>query len=265
MSLLNKILLAKKDQIKEAKERLPLAEIKKEVEKATTVNGRFLKALKSEDHNIKIIAEIKKASPSVGEILSSDYDLLDLAKIYRMNGARCISVLSEESFFKGSLWDLKLVKETINIPVLRKDFIIDEYQVYESKYFMADAILLIARILESGELRRFSSLARNLGLDVLFEVHDVSDLDKVVDLNPDIIVVNNRDLESLEVNFSNSEELIGQISKDVFKVSASGIKSYNDILYLKSLGADGFLIGESILKADDKAGYIRGLLGYGKS
>ena len=264
MSLLNEILLAKKEQIREAKKRLPLAEVKKEVENKPIASGNFLKTLKSDDLEIKIIAEIKKASPSAGDILISDIDILDLAKLYRMNGVSCISVLSEEKFFKGSLWDLKLIKDNISIPILRKDFIVDEYQMYESKYFMADAILLIARILEPGELRRFSDLAKGLGLDLIFEVHDISDLDKVMDLNPDIVGINNRDLESLEVSFTRSEELIKQIPKEVFKISASGIKSHNDILYLKSLGVDGFLIGESILKTDDKAKYIRGLLGYDK-
>ncbi|MDP8216544.1 MAG: indole-3-glycerol phosphate synthase TrpC [Candidatus Kaelpia imicola] len=264
MSLLNEILLAKKEQIREAKERLPLTELREEVENKATAKSRFLKALKDDNSEIKIIAEIKKASPSAGDILSSDADILELAKLYRMNGVSCISVLSEKKFFKGSLWDLKLVKESISLPVLRKDFIIDEYQIYESKYFLADAILLIARILEPGELGRFSDLAKSLGLDILFEVYDISDLDKVMDLNPDIVGVNNRDLESLEISFASSEELIGQIPKEVFKISASGIKSHNDILYLKSLGADGFLIGESILKVDDRAKYIRELLGYGK-
>ncbi|MDP8253019.1 MAG: indole-3-glycerol phosphate synthase TrpC [Candidatus Kaelpia aquatica] len=264
MSLLNEILLAKKEQIRESKKRLPLAELREEVENKATSSSRFLKALKNDDPGIKIIAEIKRSSPSAGDILSSDADILELAKLYRMNGVSCISVLSEEKFFKGSLWDLKLIKESINLPVLRKDFIIDEYQVYESKYFMADAILLIARILEPGELSRFSDIAKSLGLDVLFEVHDVSDLDKVMGLNPDIIGVNNRDLESLAVSFASSEELIGWIPKEVFKISASGIKSHSDILYLKSLGVDGFLIGESILKVDDRAKYIRELLGYGK-
>jgi indole-3-glycerol phosphate synthase len=265
MSLLNKILLAKKDQIKEAKSRVSLSEIKREVKRVSSVNNRFLKALKSKDHNIKIIAEIKRSSPSAGDILSSEADIIDLAKIYRMNGVCCISVLSEESFFKGSLWDLKLTKEHISLPVLRKDFIIEEYQIYESKYFMADAVLLIARILEPRELAGFSDLAKSLGLDTVFEIHDSSDLDKVIGLNPDIISVNNRDLESLTVSFRPSEELIKKLPERVFKISASGIKSYNDILYLKSLAAEGFLIGESILKADNKADYIRGLLGYGKS
>jgi len=265
MSVLNNILEKKRTAIIRAKEHLPLAEIKRMLVVSEFDERIFLKQLKEKKQDIKIIAEIKKTSPSKGDILNGDTDVAEIAKLYQDNGASAISVLTEEDFFKGTLEDLKNVKKHTNLPVLRKDFIVDEYQVYESRFFKADAILLIAKILDFEELKKLSSTAYELKMDVLFEIHDRDDLDKVLELNPEIVGVNNRNLNTLETDIDISTRLLPLIPEGVFKISESAIKSYNDILYLRSLGADAFLIGESILAASDSASKIRSFLGYGQS
>ena len=264
MSVLNNILEKKRAAIIKAKECLPLAEIKKMLAASELDEGNFLKQLKEKRQDIKIIAEIKKASPSKGEILNGNTDVVEIAKLYQDNGASAISVLTEEDFFKGSIEDLKNIKKHTVLPVLRKDFIIDEYQIYESRFFKADAVLLIIKILDFGELKKLSSTAYELKMDVLFEVHDRDDLDKVLELNPEIVGVNNRNLNTLETDINTSARLLPLIPESIFKISESAIENYNDILYLKSLGADAFLVGESILTSLDLAAKIRSLLGYGQ-
>ncbi|MDD5614195.1 MAG: indole-3-glycerol phosphate synthase TrpC [Candidatus Omnitrophica bacterium] len=264
MSILNEIIENKRAKISEAKQRLPAGDMKKCFLDRQLTKSSFLKTLNDSGSGIKIIAEIKKSSPSKGDILKPDEDIVDIAKLYRLNGSSCLSLVTEESFFRGSIWDVKRIKEAVTIPVLRKDFIVDEYQLYESKYFKADCVLLIARILDEKELKRFSALARDLEMDTLFEIHDKEDMDKVMKCNPRMIGVNNRDIDTLDVDLKRSEQLIPDIPDGILRVSESGIKNYNDILYLKSLGADAFLIGETILLEQDRAKKIRELLGYDK-
>ncbi|MDP8233237.1 MAG: indole-3-glycerol phosphate synthase TrpC [Candidatus Saelkia tenebricola] len=264
MSILNNILEKKRAAIAKTKEKFSLSELKKALFEEGFGQSDFLKSLKEKEANIRIIAEIKKASPSEGDILDSDASIIEIARLYELNGAAAISVLTEKDFFKGETEDLVNIKKSTTLPVLRKDFIIDEYQIYESKYFKADAVLLIAKILSLEELDLLNDVACNLEMDVLFEIHDQDDLNKVLELTPQMIGVNNRNLSTLETDIEISTHLLPEIPEEIFKISESAIKNYKDILYLKSLGADAFLIGESILTSPDSAEKIRSLLGYGQ-
>jgi indole-3-glycerol phosphate synthase len=200
--------------------------------------------------NTNLICEIKKASPSAGLILS-DYEPAKIAKIYEETGAKAISVLTEADFFLGSLNDLRNVKNATNIPILRKDFIIDPYQIYESRYFGADCILLIARILEKDKLKDFIKLAENLKLASLVEIHNKNDLKKALDCEAKIIGINNRNLDSLKVNIKTSLSLFPLIPTEKIVVSESGIKGEKEIRILQDCGINSFLIGEALLTAKD--------------
>jgi indole-3-glycerol phosphate synthase len=202
------------------------------------------------EKKISIIAEHKRKSPSKSEInfLTKTEDIVSG---YEKNGATGISVLTDEYFFGGSNNDLKIVKETCNIPILRKDFIVDEYQIIESKSIGADAILLIASILTKKEISKYSRLAKELDLNVLTEIHSLDELYKCDLTNIDIIGVNNRNLKTFEVNLKYSIEICSKIPSEIVKISESGIESSNDIKLLSEKGFDGFLIGERFMKSKD--------------
>ncbi len=214
---------------------------------------RFLKAL-SDENNINIIAEIKRFSPSKGA-LRPDLNPIELAKAYESAGAKAISVLTEEHFFKGFNQDLEQVKQKVQIPILRKDFIIDKYQIWESKLMAANAILLIAAILSLNELIEFAAIARDLSLDILFEVHDKDELLKCLKVKPQILGINNRNLKTFEVDLNISHNLIQEFKNSDIQVwvSESGINEPKDILDLRESGFKAFLIGESLLKAKNPA------------
>lgn len=262
--MLNEILEAKGRTLKAKKEKLSLADLKKRLQEKEKGEATFLSNLMECSNEVRIIGEIKRASPSCGRILRGDADILEIARMYEMNGVSALSILTEENFFLGSIEDIERIKGGgINLPILRKDFILEEYEVYESKYIRADAILLIVRILDDVQMRSFYDLAKELSLDVIFEVHDEEDLERALGLGPKIIGINNRDLDSLKIDLNVSVKLLPLIPEGIFKITESGIRSYQDIVYLKSLGADAFLIGESILRSDDISKKLRELLGYG--
>ncbi|RKY35776.1 MAG: indole-3-glycerol phosphate synthase TrpC [Candidatus Omnitrophota bacterium] len=263
MPFLDKIIESKRAYLEESKKATPLTEIKKQLKNSSFKESKFLSAIQNSDTEVKIIGEIKKKSPSGGEILDRAQDILEIARVYKANGIVALSVLTEKEFFDGDVSDLKLVSENIDFPILRKDFIIEEYQIYESKLHGAHAVLLITRILDDLTLKKFAQLAAQLSLDVVFEVHGREELERVLPLNPKIIGINNRDLDTLKIDFRISEYLLPQVPEGILKIVESGIKSYQDIIYFKSLGADAFLIGEEILKAEDRAQKIRELIGYG--
>jgi len=212
------------------------------------------------EHGVSIIAEIKRRSPSKG-ILNENINPTELAKVYESAGARAISVLTEDRYFGGSIEDLKMVKAASNLPVLRKDFIIDDYQIYESRAIGADAILLIARILSSDQLSHFCYLANELNLDAITEIHNLSELDKISSVCPNIVGINNRNLDNFKTDLSTFETIVEHIPYNALCIGESGVNTRDDILYLEKWGAEAALIGESLVTSDDPAAKISELRG----
>ena len=194
-----------------------------------------------------VIAEIKKGSPSKG-IIRPDFDPLEIAEIYQNNGATCISVLTDEHFFMGNLRYLALIRETVSLPLLRKDFIIDPYQIYEARAAGADAILLIAECLELSKLKDFQALAKELHLDVLLEVHDEIEMEKALQTECTLIGVNNRNLRTFTTDLTTTGRLARMMPANRLLVAESGIHSRADIIQLQGDGAKAFLIGEALMR-----------------
>src|SRR5579863_10503710 len=205
-----------------------------------------------------ILAEIKKASPSKG-LLAGKFDPASIAKVYAEGGAAALSVLTDEDFFQGALADLEAARTAVALPVLRKDFTIDEFHVIEAAAHGADAILLIAAILEVSELRRFRELAASYRMAALVEVHDEAELEAAIASGAEIIGVNNRNLHTFEVRLETSLRLASRIPAGVVKVSESGIDSRAAVTQLQSAGFDAFLVGEHLMKAADPAAALRAL------
>jgi len=247
MSILEEIV--KNTMLKLAKKKLvtPLAEIKSELARLNLPKGAFKANLLNKDQ--AIIAEIKKASPSAG-IISEDFDPIQKAKDYEAFGAAALSILTEEDFFLGSIEYLKEVKAVTSLPILRKDFMIDEYQIYEAKLIGADCILLIASLLSDTQMLGFVRLAENLELDYLIEVHDEKELSRAGHFKNALIGVNNRNLKTFEVDLDNSVRLKNQFNGDKIFIAESGIKNQEDMNYLKEKGFNVFLIGESLMKGN---------------
>jgi len=206
-----------------------------------------------------IIAELKKASPSKG-LIRPDFDVPLLAKSLERGGAACLSVLTEESFFQGSLHNLESASAATRIPCLRKDFIVDEFQILEAKAHRADAILLIAAALSDPELRRFNDAAQALGLDVLCEVHTTEELDRVSGLGCDAYGINNRDLKTFDVRLEVSLELAAKLPKGAIHVAESGIQTADDLNLLRAAGFHAFLVGESLMRQADPGEALARLL-----
>lgn len=222
----------------------------------------FKKAISKPDQ-INLIAEIKKASPSYG-IIREDFDVMALAKIYVDNGAAALSILTEEKFFLGKPLYLRRISEHFTVPLLTKDFIIDEAQIYEAFYLGTSAVLLIVAILSDEELKRLMATAASLDLDCLVEVHDHRELERALKAGSEIIGINNRDLHTFAVDVGTSERLIPEIPRDKVIVSESGIKTHEEVKRLEDAGAHAVLIGETFLKEKDVAQKIREVM-YGQS
>jgi indole-3-glycerol phosphate synthase len=218
----------------------------------------FRKAI-SDPHRINLIAEIKKASPSEG-ILRDNFQPLRLAALLEYGGAAALSVLTETRFFKGRASYLKTMRQVTQIPILRKDFILDEYQIYESKLLEADAILLIASLLTDEELGQLLNRVKTLGMQALVEVHAEEDLKKAVKAGAEILGVNNRNLQTFEVDVSRAERLLNHIPKQTTVVIESGFKNHDELLRYKSLGVSAFLVGTSLMKTQDIAAKMQKLL-----
>ena len=193
---------------------------------------------------------MKRASPSQG-LIREPYDPIELARKYKNAQAACISVLTNESFFMGSLEHISLVREAVDLPILRKDFIVDEYQIFESLHSGVHCILLIVAALSKNEFKDFYHLALELGMDVLVEVHNREELERALELNPKLIGINNRNLETFKVDLGVSIDLSQDIPADILTVSESGIKSAVDVKNLKSFGINVFLVGEAFMRAKD--------------
>jgi indole-3-glycerol phosphate synthase len=219
----------------------------------------FISALKNPRSNIALIAEVKKASPSAG-IICKDFDPVKIAKEYEAAGASCLSVLTDEKFFQGSLDYLRQIRDTVKIPLLRKDFIIDERQILEAIEWGADAILLIVAILSDQQLAKFHLLATEAGLAVLVEVHDEVELKRALKISPALIGVNNRDLKSFKVDLATTKKLAGKIGRGKILVAESGIHSRADVERLKKCGANAILVGKSLLRGGDIKSKIRELI-----
>ncbi len=225
----------------------------------------FISALKNSRRDIALIAEVKKASPSAG-IICKDFDPVKIAKEYEAAGASCLSVLTDEKFFQGSLDYLRQIRAAVKIPLLRKDFIIDERQILEAIEWGADAILLIVAILTDEQLQKFHSLAIEAGLAVLIEVHDEAELERALKINPVLIGVNNRDLKTFKVDLETTENVAAKLRdskkySDRLLVAESGIHTRADVARLQQCGAKAILVGESLLRGGDIQSKIRELIG----
>ena len=247
MSILQKIVENTRDNLKVKKTNLSLEEIKSSLAELSLPKSNFKSSIC--DKNEAIIAEIKKASPSAG-VIAEDFNPVSKAKDYEAFGASALSILTEEDFFLGSNEYLKAVKKITSLPILRKDFIIDEYQIYESKLIGADCILLIASILSDQQLEEFVAIAKTLELDYLIEVHDENELKRAELFEGALIGVNNRNLKTFEVDLDNSVRLRNLFIKNNVFIAESGIKSRKDVDYLKSNNIKVFLIGESLMKGN---------------
>ena len=247
MNILDEIVAKTKSKLEEKKQGLSLEELSSKIDFENLKETNFKKSLQNKAE--AIIAEIKKASPSAG-IISDNFDPVSKSKEYESFGASALSILTEEDYFLGNIQYLMDVKATTSLPILRKDFIVDEYQIYESKLIGADCILLIASILNDEELKNFSEIAERLKLDYIIEVHDEEELQRVKHFSNAIIGVNNRNLKTFDVDINNSVELKKIFEGENIFIAESGIKSKKDIEYLQQHNINVFLIGESLMKGD---------------
>jgi indole-3-glycerol phosphate synthase len=258
---LAQICAATLEETKRRREEMPLAQIKAKVVAQRDRPRNFGVALKEKvaAGGYALIAEIKKASPSAG-LIRRDFDPEGIAHTYAETGATCLSVLTDEPFFQGSPAHLKAARAAVPLPVLRKDFILDPWQVYESRLMGADCILLIMAALTDNLARELEELARALDMDVLAEVHDQRELDRALGLQTQLIGINNRNLKTLRTNIETTAELAPQVPSDRFLISESGIRTHEDIVWLCEHGARSFLVGESLLKQPDLGAATRKLL-----
>ena len=245
MTILNDIVKNTKAKLVEKKAAVSLDDIKLQLSTLDLPKGKFKASLAGKAE--AVIAEIKKASPSAG-IISENFDPIQKAQEYEAFGAAALSILTEEDFFLGSNQYLEDVKAITSLPILRKDFMVDEYQIYEAKLIGADCILLIASILSDIEITDFVALAEVLELDYLIEVHDAEELQRVEHFNNALIGVNNRNLKTFEVDINNSVNLKNSFSGNNIFIAESGIKNKDDLSYLKERGISVFLIGESLMR-----------------
>ena len=247
MSILKKIVENTRENLKAKKAKLSLEDVKSSLKKLDLPRSNFKSSISNKDE--AIIAEIKKASPSAG-VISENFNPVEKAKEYESVGAAALSILTEEDFFLGSIDYLKAVKRITSLPILRKDFIIDEYQIYESKLIGADCILLIASILSDLQIEEFVKIAKKLELDYLIEIHDEKELKRVELYKDALIGVNNRNLNTFEVDLDNSIRMKNLFKEKNIFIAESGIKSLDDINYLKLHNINVFLIGESLMRGD---------------
>jgi indole-3-glycerol phosphate synthase len=256
--LLEAIVAATRRIVEVRQQTEPLAALAERAGAVASSVGRFQLAISGID-SVNVIAECKRRSPSKG-VLRADYDPVAIAKAYEAAGAAALSVLTEPTFFDGSLAHLGAVRAAVALPILRKDFIVSEYQLLEAKAGGADAVLLIVAALRPVELKVLHDHARRYGLDALVEVHDEHELAIAVDAGARIIGVNNRNLRTLDVDVHASERLIAQMPADLVAISESGLKSAEDLTRLRRLGYRAFLIGERLMTAADPGEQLKALL-----
>ena len=261
--ILQKILARKSAEIAQRASALPLRTLSERAEAAAKPRG-FLQALlaRVQQEEVAVIAEIKKASPSKG-LLREDFDAPAIARSYASHGATCLSVLTDVDFFQGSDADLQAVRQACELPLLRKDFVIDAYQVYEARALGADCILLIVAALGDAQLLELSGLARHLEMDVLIEVHDQHELERALALRPPMIGINNRDLRSFETRLDTTLSMLPLIPQGCLVVTESGIHTEQDMALMRGHGVHSFLIGEAFMRCPDPGAKLAELLAAG--
>jgi indole-3-glycerol phosphate synthase len=249
--ILKRILATKAEEIAVRAARMPLRELSRRIEGAEPIREFAARLFKTIEHQRPaVIAEIKKASPSRG-LLRADFDPAAVAASYQRAGATCLSVLTDEKYFQGCAKDLYTARSACSLPVLRKDFIIDPYQVYETRVMGADCVLLIVAALGDPSLRELSALALELGMDVLMEIHDAQELERALGLDASLIGINNRDLRTFETRIETTLDLLPKIDGARLIVAESGIHTHADVALLQSRGVSAFLVGEAFMKAKD--------------
>lgn len=257
--ILNKIVAVKREEVAMAIKRKPLAAMRFDAE-SRVLTRDFVGALRVKISAGKpaVIAEIKKASPSKG-VLRADFIPADIAQSYAEHGAACLSVLTDKDFFQGSIDYLKQARASCSLPVLRKDFIIDPYQVYESRVMGADCILLIAACLDDAQMKALEALALSLDMAVLVEVHDRAELDRALKLRTPLLGINNRNLQTFEVSLDTTLGLVKEVPADRLLVTESGITTAADVARLRDAKVNAFLVGEAFMRAEDPGVALAGL------
>ena len=257
MTILDQIVATKRVEIAAAKAALSPDELRERIIDAPPVRD-FFAALASEG-NIKLIAEVKKASPSNG-VIREDFDPVEIARTYAANGASCISCLTDEQYFQGSLEYLRAIRRAVTIPVLRKDFILDSYQLLEARAAGADSVLLIAECLDDCHLRSLHNGALELGMTPLVELYEPANLPRVLEAGAQLIGINNRDLRTFEVDLNHTIRLRREIPDECLVVGESGIETHDDVQRLAEASVDAILVGESLMRSDDIGAAVRKLL-----
>ena len=257
---LDDILLSTKEAVRAAKLRNPLSDLRRRVKDSDPSRGLFEAIKRSENSPLNLVAEIKKASPSKG-LLREPFHPVEIAKVYEESGAQALSVLTETRFFLGSLDSIPQVRTSVKLPVLRKDFLIDEYQIYEARAYEADAVLFIVSLLDGYQLMDYSDIAKGIGLDCLIESHTESELQQALKVEGALIGINNRDLETFETDIETTFRLLKEIPEDRVVVAESGIKTSEDVQKMASEKIDAVLIGETFMKSDNIQKKIRELFG----
>lgn len=257
MTVLARICSDKLLHIEKKMAQVPLADVQARAKDAAPTRG-FIDALRKKSP--ALIAEVKKASPSKG-IIREDFDAVEIAKIYESNGAACLSVLTDEPYFQGHDDYLTAVRAAVNIPLLRKDFMLSPYQVFEARALGADCILLIMAALEDSQARDLYALATDLSMDTLFEVHDEAELERALALSPKMVGVNNRNLKTLEVDLGTGMNLVNSFPPGILTVAESGIADHETLQTFAAAGFNAFLIGESLMRQPDIGAATRAILG----
>ena len=257
-TILERIVASKQQELAEAKATVPRSELERRLPQAPPV--RDFRAALERPGGVRFIAEVKKASPSAG-VLRPDFDPVALARTYEEHGAACISVLTDAPFFQGSLKDLSAVRQAVALPLLRKDFLLDPYQVIEARVAGADAVLLIAEILDDAMLACLLGEARALGMQALVELYEPANLPRVLDSGARLLGVNNRDLRTFVTSLEQTLELAPRLPADVCLVSESGIRTRADVLRLEQAGVRAVLVGETLMRAADVGGKLDELRG----
>lgn len=247
--ILDQLVEATKVRIEKEKKEIPLEIVKEKALKMEKGDFAFEKAIKEGD--ISFICEVKKASPSKG-VIAEDFPYVQIAKDYEEAGANCISVLTEPDYFKGDKKYLKEISEQVSIPIIRKDFVIDEYMIYDGKIHGASCVLLICSILDRDTIKKYINICDDLGISALVEAHDENEIKMAIDAGARMIGVNNRDLKTFTVDIGNSERLRKLVPDDILFIAESGIKTNEDIKRLRDANVNGVLIGEAFMRATDK-------------
>ena len=257
--ILNRILQRKSEEIAVAREQVPLEQLQQQLKSVSAPRG-FIRSLRDKQSGgtSAVIAEIKKASPSKG-VIREDFDPVAIARSYATGGASCLSILTDRDFFQGHDDYLVAARNACRLPVIRKEFIVDPYQVYQARAIGADCILLIVAALEEQALKDLYSLSGDLGMDTLVEVHNQHELEQAMQLELDIIGINNRDLHSFETSLSTTLDLLNQLPETCLVVTESGIHRNEDVQLMRDHGVNSFLVGEAFMRAEDPGAELRAL------